>query len=191
MPQHAGRRGMTDRSPTGDAMRGPVGVVLALALTSCASQPQGPTDAQIQSELAAVGRQDCATRFPTSPKHNHVAQEQCYVSFINSTIVPRLQSPAAPDLQALMNARRLALAEKVDQGLLTEADAESQLAETRAYAEGERNRRNDASAQTQAQMATARATQSQAISAATAPPPVVVVAQPPQCGILMGGRPQC
>jgi hypothetical protein len=33
----------------------------------------------------------------------------------------------------LMNARRLAVAEKVDQGVMTEADAEAQLAETRSY----------------------------------------------------------
>jgi hypothetical protein len=84
----------------------------------------------------------------------------------------------------------MALAEKVDKGLITEAEAESQLAETRAYAVSETDRRDNASAQTQAQMAAARAAQSQAISAATAPPPAVVVA-PPQCGILMGGRPAC
>jgi hypothetical protein len=172
-------------------MRTPVVIALALAVGSRASQPTGPTDAQIQSELAAAGKQDCAARFPISPKRNHVAQAQCYVSFINTNIVPRLQSPPEPDLQALMNAKRLALAEKLDQGLMTEAEADSQLAETRAYAEGERNRRNNASAQTQAQIAAARAAQSQAISAATAPPPVVVLAQPPQCGILMGGRPAC
>jgi hypothetical protein len=173
-------------------MRGPVGIVLALALSSCASQPQGPTqadiDAEIRGELAAA-KQDCATRFPISPKHNHVAQAQCYNSFIVANIIPREQPYA--DLHTLMNAKRLVLAERADKGLMTEAEVEAGLAETRAYATGEVNRRNNASAQTQAQMAAARAAQSQAISAANAPPPVVVVAQPPQCGILMGGRPQC
>jgi hypothetical protein len=173
-------------------MRGLAGVVLALTLSSCASQPQGPTqaelNAQIQSEMAAA-RQDCATRFPTSPKRNHVAQAKCFNAFVAANLSRITQYG---DLQLLMNARRLAVAEKVDQGLMTEADAESQLAETRSYALGEENRRNNAAAQTQAQMATARAAQSQAISAANAPPPVVVVAAPPpQCGILMGGRPQC
>jgi hypothetical protein len=172
-------------------MRTSAVIALALALSACASQPQGPTqaemNAQIQSAMAAT-RQDCAARFPTSPKHNHVAQAQCFNAFVVANLSRITQYG---DLQMLMNARRLAAAEKVDQGLISEADAEAQLAETRSYALSEENRRNNASAQTQAQMAAARAAQSQAISAATAPPPVVVIAQPPQCGILMGGRPQC
>jgi hypothetical protein len=172
-------------------MRTAAGIVFALLLSSCASQPQGPTQAemtaQLQSELAAA-KQDCAAPFPTSQKHNHVAQAQCYNSFTSANL-----SRITPytDLQLMMNARRLAVAEKVDQGIMTEADAESQMAEAVVYARGEENRRNNASAQTQAQITAARAAQSQAISAATAPPPVVVIAQPPQCGILMGGRPQC
>jgi hypothetical protein len=163
----------------------------AFALSSCASQPQGPTEAdmraQLQSEMAAA-KQDCAARFPTSPRHNHVAQAQCFNTFTFANLA-RI-TPYA-DIQMMMNARRLAVAEKVDQGTMTEADADSQMAEAVVYARGEENRRNNASAQTQAQIATARAAESQAISAANAPPPVVVAAPPPQCGILMGGRPQC
>jgi hypothetical protein len=143
-------------------------------------------DAEIRGELDTA-KQDCVSRFPTSAKHNHVAQAQCYNSFVSS-ILYRFRYG---DLQTLISARRLALAEKVDKGIITDADAESQLAETRAYAVSESDRRDNASAQTQAQIATARAAQSQAISAANAPPPVVVAAPPPQCGILMGGRPNC
>jgi hypothetical protein len=163
-------------------MRTAAGIVLALLLSSCASQPRGPTQADIDAEIRSeqdAAKQDCAARFPTSPKRNHVAQAQCFNSFVVANIMPR-ESPYA-DLHALMNAKRLALAEKADKGLLTDLEVESELAETRAYAASEVNRRNNAAAQTQAQIATARAAQSQAISAANAPPPVVVAAPPPQC----------
>jgi hypothetical protein len=130
---------------------------LALALSACASQPQGPTQAENIRNLFGLGKATCASRFPTSPKHNHVAQAQCYNEFIVANIIPQEQRDA--DLYTLMNAKRLVLAEEADKGLLSEAEVDSRLAETAAYATSEAYRRNNASAQTQAQMAAARAAQ--------------------------------
>jgi hypothetical protein len=89
-----------------------------------------------------------------------------------------------PDLNTLISTKRIELAEKVDKGILTEAEADAELAQPRAWAEGEGARRNNAAMQTQAQIAAARAAQIQVINSAT---PSTVVVQP-QCNIMVGGR---
>jgi hypothetical protein len=66
---------------------------------------------------------------------------------------------------------------------MTEAEADAELAQTRAWAVGEEQRRDNAAMQTQAQIAAARAAQ---IGAANSAPSTVVVQ--PQCTVLIGGR---
>jgi hypothetical protein len=92
------------------------------------------------------------------------------------------------DLSSLVNAKRLALAEKADQGDLTEAEVAAQLAETIAYVTGESERRANSSAQTQAQISTALAAQSSANSAAMSVPNTFAVPAANPCPVLVGGR---
>ena len=112
---------------------------------------------------------------------NHVAQTQCYNAYIDSI----LRSQRYPDLLAKMNATRLAVAEKLDQGLITEAEGASLNANARSEAVSEQERRDAGRTQTQAQVAAARAVQSQATTAA--PNPFAVPAANP-CPVLVGGQ---
>jgi hypothetical protein len=89
-----------------------------------------------------------------------------------------------PDLANLVTSKRFALGEKVDQGAMTEAEADAELAQTRAWAIGEEQRRDNGAAQTQAQMAAAQAARVQAINSAS---PTTFVVRP-QCTVLVGGR---
>jgi hypothetical protein len=79
--------------------------------------------------------------------------------------------------------KRMALAEKEDQGTMTEAEAEAELAQTKAWVVGEESRRDNGAMQTQAQMAAAQAARVQAINSAS---PTFIVQ--PQCAVLIGGR---
>jgi hypothetical protein len=67
---------------------------------------------------------------------------------------------------------------------MTEAEADAELAQTRAWAVGEEQRRDNTAMQTQAQMAAARAAQVSAINSAS---PTAVVVQP-RCAVIIGGR---
>jgi hypothetical protein len=145
--------------------------VLALAsffmLAGCAAQYQGPSQAELDVGIRndiQIGKQQCADRFPISPRKNHVAQAHCYNEYEVAIIRSRMRYP---DLSALINAKRLALAEKADRGDLTEAEVAAQMAEAITYVTGESERRANSSAQTQAQINTALAAQSSANSAAS------------------------
>lgn len=141
-------------------------VLASVALAGCAAQYQGPTQADLDAGIRRdiqIGKETCARSFPISPHTNHVAQARCYNDYEVAVIRSRMRYA---DLSALVNAKRLALAEKADRGDLTEAEVAAQMAETITYVTGESERRANSSAQTQAQINTALAGRSQAISAA-------------------------
>src|SRR5207248_2212909 len=133
-------------------------------------------------QLVDDAKRDCAERYPISPRHNHLAWAQCYVDFHNAHILPTVRYP---DLANVITAKRLALAEKVDKGTMTETEADAELAQTRSWAIGEEARRDNGSMQTQAQIAAAQAARVQAINSAPATPIVQ-----PRC-FLIGGQMQC
>ena len=146
-------------------------VLASVALAGCAAQYQGPSQADLDAGIRRdiqIGKELCAGRFPISPRTNHVAQARCYNEYFDAVLLPRNRHH---DLSALVNAKRLALAEKADQGNLTEAEVAAQMAETITYVTGESERRANSSAQTQAQISTSLAAQSQAISAASSANP--------------------
>jgi hypothetical protein len=102
----------------GQMMRKVIVAAIGLTLCGCAAGNNGPTAAQIEAaQLAQLesAKRDCTERFPTTPKHNHVAWAQCYVEFYNTHILPTVRYP---DLANAVTAKRVALAEKVDQGLM-------------------------------------------------------------------------
>lgn len=169
----------------GQQVRSIIGTATALALCGCAAgNNTGPTPAEIEAaQLAQLenAKRDCSERFPITPGHNHVAWAHCYVDFYNIHIIPTVRYP---DLANTVTAKRIALAEKVDQGVMTEAEADAELAQTRAWAVGEGQRRDNGAMQTQAQMAAAQAARVQAINSAY-PTPVVIQ---PQCQVIIGGR---
>lgn len=163
-------------------MRATTIAATGLMLCGCAAH-HGPTPAEIEAEqLAKIesAKRDCTERFPTTPGRNHVAWARCYVDFYNRQILPGVRYP---DLAKTVTTKRIALAEKMDQGAMTEAEADAELAQARAWAVGEEQRRDNSAMQTQAQIAAARAAQ---IGAANSASPTVVVQ--PQCTILVGGR---
>lgn len=169
-------------------MRPALALASFLMLAGCAAQYQGPTQADLDADIARdrrLGHEQCATRFPISPRTNHVAQARCYNEYDVAIIQPRMRFA---DLNALVNAKRLATAEQADQGALTEAGVEVQMAEIVAYANSESQRRSNSSAQTQAQMASAHAAQSQAMTAAMSAPNPFAVPAPNPCPVLVGGR---
>jgi hypothetical protein len=93
-----------------------------------------------------------------------------------------------PDLIAKQNATSLVIAEKQDKGTISDAEANQQIADARTSAISEQLRRKADGAQTQAQIASAQAAQSQAMTAAmSAPNPFAVPAANP-CAVLVGGR---
>jgi hypothetical protein len=162
-------------------MRAIIAAAMGCVLCGCAPK-SSPTSADIQAaQLSEIenAKRDCAQRFPITPNHNHAAWARCYVDFYNANILP---SFPYPDLANAVTAKRVALAEKVDAGQITEAEADAELAQTRAWAVGEAQRRANGAMQTQAQMAAARAAYMRAFS----PAPAMVV-QPP-CSIMIGGR---
>jgi hypothetical protein len=165
-------RGSVTRQ-AGATMRTTFALSLFFVLAGCTAQ--GPSQADLDADIARdrqLGHEQCAARFPISPRTNHVAQARCYNEYFDAVIMPRMRDH---DLGTLINAKRLATAEQADKGLLTDAEVEVQMAEVIAYANSESQRRINSSAQTQAQITTARAAQSQAISAASSANPV-----PPQ-----------
>jgi len=137
------------------------------------------------SRIVAAGRQECEGKFPTSPKRNHVAQARCVVEFNERVVMPQDEFP---DLIGKLNAVRLAVAEKQDKGTMSDAEANQALAEAKSSAISELLRRRDQGAQTQAQIATAQAAQSQAISAALSAPNPFAVPPANPCPVLVGGR---
>jgi hypothetical protein len=164
-------------------MRATIVAATTLMLCGCAAH-NGPTPAEIEAnQLAQIedAKRDCTGRFPITPGRNHVAWARCYVDFYNQQILPGVRYP---DLAKVVTAKRIALAEKVDQGTMTEAEADAELAQTRAWAVGEDQRRDNGAMQTQAQMAAARAAQVSAINSSS---PTAVVVQP-RCTVLIGGR---
>ena len=137
------------------------------------------------TRIVLAGRQDCETKFPTSPRHNHVAQARCVAEFKERVVMPQAD---APDLIAKQNATSLVVAEKQDKGAISDAEANQQLADAKSAAISELSRRRVAGAQTQAQIASAQAAQSQATTAAlSAPNPFAVPAANP-CLVLVGAR---
>jgi len=114
--------------------------IVGLSLSGCglvARQQQQEQLARVKQQ-AAEAKQDCESRFPTSPKKNHVEQAKCLNAFNESVVKPT--SPF-PDLIDLLDATRLSLATKVDQGTMSEADANLQLAQTRTHIVQEADRR--------------------------------------------------
>jgi hypothetical protein len=61
------------------------------------------------TRVVLAGRQDCEAKFPTTPRHNHVAQARCVVEFKERVVVPQADYP---DLIAKQNATTLVIAEK-------------------------------------------------------------------------------
>jgi hypothetical protein len=163
-------------------MRMVIVAAVGLALCGCARNvgpTQADTDAALKSGFEAA-KVDCQARFPVTAGRNHVAYARCLNEYVTS-VLSRLRYP---DLSVLISTKRIELAEKVDKGTMTEVEADAELAQTRAWAEGEGARRNNGAAQAQAQMAAARAAQIQAINSAY---PTTLVVQP-QCNVLIGGR---
>jgi hypothetical protein len=147
-------------------------VLTSVTLAGCAAQYQGPSQADLDAGIRRdiqIGKETCARSFPISPRTNHAAQARCYNDYEVAVLRSRMRYA---DLSSLVNAKRLALAEKADQGNLTEAEVAAQMAETITYVTGESERRANSSAQTQAQISTALAAQSQASSAASSANPV-------------------
>jgi hypothetical protein len=137
------------------------------------------------TRIVLAGRQECEAKFPTSPRHNHLAQAQCVVEFKERVVMPQDQFP---DLIGKLNATSLVVAEKQDKGTISDAEAKQQLADARSAAISELLRRRADGAQTQAQIASVQAAQSQAMTAAmSAPNPFAVPAANP-CAVLVGGR---
>lgn len=162
-------------------MRTVIAAATVAVLCGCAAHT-GPTQAEINAaKLAAEAqaKRDCAERFPIGPRSNHAAQARCYADWFDVYILPDVPYP---DLARAVTAKRIAIAEKIDRGLMTEAEGDADIAQTRAWAVGEAQRRDNGATQTQAQMAAARAAYMRAFS----PTPAVVVQ--PQCNILIGGR---
>jgi hypothetical protein len=94
----------------------------------------------------------------------------------------------APDLIRKRDATRLVVAERLDKGTMSEAEANQQMADAKLAAISELLHRRSAAAQTQAQTATAQAARSQAITAAMSAPNPFAVPAPDPCPVLVGGR---
>jgi hypothetical protein len=171
-------------------MRSFSAIGLCIIVAGCASgTSERPayqeTPDERMTRIVSAGRQDCETKFPTAPRRNHLAQARCVVEFKERVIMPQDQFP---DLIAKLNATSLVVAEKQDKGAISDAEANQQLADAKSAAISELLQRRAAGAQTQAQIASAQAAQSQAMTAAmSAPNPFVVPAANP-CAVLVGGR---
>jgi hypothetical protein len=87
--------------------------------------------------MAAVqtGKEQC-NRLQTS-----VAQTRCMIAVSNKYIRPTI-NPNSIDLFDLGVATKLALAEKVDAGQLTQAEADLQMAQTTSHIASEEQQRN-------------------------------------------------
>ena len=83
------------------------------------------------TRIVLAGRQECETKFPTSPRHNHVAQAKCVVAFDEQVVVPQDE---APDLIRKRDATRLVVAERLDKGTMSEAEANQQMADAKSAA---------------------------------------------------------
>jgi hypothetical protein len=144
---------------------------------------ESPDERMTRIILAA--RQECEAKFPTSPRHNHVAQARCVVEFKERVVMPQADYP---DLIAKQNAASLVVAEKQDKGTISDVEANQQIADARTSAISEQLKRKADGAQTQAQRASAQAARSQAMTAAMlAPNPFAVPAANP-CAVLVGGQ---
>jgi hypothetical protein len=93
-----------------------------------------------------------------------------------------------PDLIGKLNATSLVVAEKQDKGTISDAEANQQLADAKSAAISELLRRRADGAQTQAQIASAQAAQSQAMTAALSAPNPFAVPAPDPCPVLTGGH---
>jgi hypothetical protein len=144
---------------------------LCIIVAGCSSGTSGriayqESPDERMTRIVLAGRQECETKFPTTPKHNHVAQAKCIVAFNEQVIVPQDE---APDLIRKTDATRLVVAERLDKGTMSEAEASQQMVDAKSAAISELLHRRSAAAQTQAQMATAQAARSQAMTAAILP----------------------
>jgi hypothetical protein len=137
------------------------------------------------TRIVSAGRQACEEKFPTSPRHKHLAQARCVVEFKERVVMPQVDYP---DLVARQNATSLAIAEKQDKGTISDAEANQQIADARTSAISEQLKRKADGAQTQAQIASAQAAQSQATTAAMSAPNPFAVPAPDPCPVLVGGR---
>jgi len=137
------------------------------------------------TRIVLAGRQECEARFPTTLRHNHLAQAQCVVEFKERVVMPQDQFP---DLIGKLNATSLVVAEKQDKGTISDAEASQQLADAKSAAISELLRRRAEGAQTQAQTASAQSAQSQATTAALSAPNPFVVPEYNPCAVLTGGR---
>jgi hypothetical protein len=137
------------------------------------------------TRIVLAGRQECEAKFPTSPRHNHLAQAQCVVEFKERVVMPQ---DDAPDLIAKLNAMSLVVAERQDRGTISDAEAKQQLADAKSAAISELLRRRADGAQTQAQIASAQAARSQAMTAAMSAPNPFVVPEPNPCAVITGGH---
>jgi hypothetical protein len=123
---------------------------IGLWLSGCAGEllrQQAEAEAMIQQEADKEAR-NCDIKYPRSPRHNHVANAQC-VAAVNDRFFRPLK--LYPDLHDLFYATMVALAAKVDQGLLSEEDARLQLAQVQAQITAEWDRRVNARTVTAAQ----------------------------------------
>jgi hypothetical protein len=137
------------------------------------------------TRIVSAGRQECEAKFPTAPRRNHLAQAQCVAEFKERVVMPQDQFP---DLIAKLNATSLVVAEKQDKGTISDAEAKRQLADAKSAAISELLRRRADGAQTEAQVASAEAARSQAMTAAQSAPNPFAVPAPNPCAVLVGGR---
>jgi hypothetical protein len=137
------------------------------------------------TRIVSAGRRECEAKFPTSPRHNHLAQARCVVEFKERVVMPQDQYP---DLIAKLNATSLVVAEKQDKGTISDYEANQQLADAKSSAISELLRRREGGAQTEAQIASAQAAQSQANTAALSAPNPFAVPPANPCPVLVGGR---
>ena len=125
-------------------MRGICGALLCLMLVNCGSAQRN----NLRSQMTAAV-QECKTKFAGT--HQAVEKEKC----VNAAIVPALSTFRNPDLVQLLMAYRLAIAEQVDAGTLTEAQGNALIAEKKSQIVSEEQQRDLArqAAATQQQLA--------------------------------------
>lgn len=135
---------------------------LCLLLTGCGYAAQREMADRITSAQAAfeTASDYCRQQFPGN---KIVERSRCFNAASEAHIVPVSRYP---DLIRLDNANRLAFAEKVQAGQMTQAEAEQAVLQARSQLTSEEQRRDSSNQIANAQMQAANAQRSMAISAA-------------------------
>jgi hypothetical protein len=147
-----------------------VAVIATLVLGGCQAAQQRSVNAAIKEQVDEAA-QDCRQKRLNGELKTFVASVQCS----NPRIIAAYQNANYPnmDLVELVTASRLAGAEKIDRGEITEAEFQLQLAElgTRVASEEERRRANHQAAAAQTLQAQAAMLQGLSAFQVTNPSP--------------------